>query len=198
MLIPLWLFVGVTIAGALYPGYSHLNQAMSELGAVDAPTRYLSPIINNYPLGMLFIVFGLSVFTAFPNSGLSKISGLLIVAHGIGSIAAGLFPCDQGCDLVSPSVAQVLHFLSSSVMYGSLLMANLLWIIIGKALLKSDRFALFSLVLAVASVCVLPLMALALTSGEGVGIYQRINYGANVIWVAGLAYMLLRRAQCAK
>tara|TARA_Y100001951_G_C11244149_1_gene242356 strand:- start:265 stop:435 length:171 start_codon:yes stop_codon:yes gene_type:complete len=47
MLIPVWLFCGVLIAGSLYPGYSHVDQAMSELGALEAPTHQLSPIINN-------------------------------------------------------------------------------------------------------------------------------------------------------
>ena len=43
--------------------------------------------------------------------------------------------------------------------------------------------------LAVATVV---LMAQAVESGHGFGLYQRINYGISVIWVAGLALMAAR------
>lgn len=55
MVIPIWLFVGVAIAGAMNPGYSYVNQAMRELGAKGSMTHVISPIINNFPLGILFI-----------------------------------------------------------------------------------------------------------------------------------------------
>jgi hypothetical membrane protein len=58
MIAPFWLVVGVTLAGALYPGYSHYNQAMSELHAIGSPVQNVSPFINNYPLGVLLIGFG--------------------------------------------------------------------------------------------------------------------------------------------
>ena len=32
LITPLWLALGVAIAGAMYPGYSHVDQAMSLLG----------------------------------------------------------------------------------------------------------------------------------------------------------------------
>lgn len=58
MIIPFWLFLGVLVAGALNPGYSHIHQAMSELGAEGSATQFISPLINNFPLGILFIAFG--------------------------------------------------------------------------------------------------------------------------------------------
>jgi hypothetical membrane protein len=194
MLIPVWLFLGVSIAGALYPDYSQMSQAMSELGAVGAPTRYLSPVINNYPLGLLFIMFGIAVFRAFPESFLSKLSGVLIAVHGVGSVLAGYFPCDQGCNPVAPSETQILHFSSGMVMFVSLMIANLLWVYLGKTLFHSRQFVAYSLCLAIVAVGVLPSMAQAMQTETGVGIYQRINYGAHVLWLAGLAYVLLQRA----
>ena len=65
---------GVVIAARLYPGYSHLNQAMSELGAIGAPTHGVSPLINNFRLGVLFIVFGLAAFATFHTSKLAQLS----------------------------------------------------------------------------------------------------------------------------
>ena len=79
ILTPIWLIVGVTVAGALYPGYSQFNQALSELGAIGAPTHLISPMINNYPLGVLFALFGTSIIKEFPYSKLARFTGVLIV-----------------------------------------------------------------------------------------------------------------------
>src|SRR5690554_6280369 len=115
MIIPVWLFLGVLIAGAMNPGYSHINQAMSELGAEGSATHIISPLINNFPLGILFIAFGLCLISELKNSKLAIFSGLMIVLHGIGSIFAGYFSCDAGCQPASPSTSQIMHNLSGPV-----------------------------------------------------------------------------------
>ena len=53
-----WLIIGVYIASRFYPNYDHAKQFCSELGASGSPTEKLSPRINNYPLGLLFCLFG--------------------------------------------------------------------------------------------------------------------------------------------
>ena len=191
-LIPAWLGVGVLVAGYLYPGYDHVNQAMSELGAAGSPTQFISPVINNFPLGVLFIYFGFLVAKAFPSSLLAKLSGFLISIHGIGSITAGYFSCDAGCHPAVPSSAQVLHNLSGLIMFATLTVACALWVWLGKKLLNSNLLALFSLGCFVAAISVLPFMAEAVDLGQKFGLYQRINYGVSVVWVAGLAYALHR------
>ncbi|GGE56640.1 hypothetical protein GCM10007421_34030 [Halopseudomonas oceani] len=193
ILIPVWLLCGVLIAGALYPGYSHVDQAMSALGAVDAPTHRLSPIINNFPLGALFMLFGGAVFMALPGARLAQLSGLLIVLHGLASVSAGVFSCDPGCNSVEPSADQVLHNLSGLVMFASLTLANLLWVYLARKQLGSTGFSWFSLSCLVLSLAVMPMMAAAVESGEAFGLYQRINYGVSVIWLGALAWMLIRR-----
>ncbi|MEJ2446093.1 MAG: DUF998 domain-containing protein [Exilibacterium sp.] len=195
LIVPLWLGIGVSIAGFLYPGYSHINQAMSELGAVGAPTNIISPVINNYPLGLLFIVFGISIWASFPLSKLAKSSALLIILHGIGSITAGYFSCDVGCNPETPSSSQVLHNLSSLVMFLSLCLAGFLWVYLSSKLLCSKSFAWFSLICTLIALAVLPAMASAIESGSGFGLYQRINYGVSVIWVAGLAYVVRKHVE---
>ncbi len=39
LLIPFWLLLGVALTAQAYPGYDHLEQAMSQLGAIGAPTH---------------------------------------------------------------------------------------------------------------------------------------------------------------
>ena len=97
---------------------------MSELGALEAPTHQLSPIINNVPLGVLFLPFGGAVVGLFWGARLAQLSDLLLMLHGLASISAGLFSCDPGCNPVEPSRDQVLHNLSGLVIFASLTLAN--------------------------------------------------------------------------
>lgn len=194
LVTPLWLALGVTLVGALYPGYSHFDHAMSLLGAEGAPTRYISPLINNYPLGALFMLFGVTVLLSFDNLW-ARLSGVLIILHGLGSFGTGYFACDAGCAPQNPSTSQNLHNLAGLVMALSLLLASALWVYLGRRLLGSRRFSWFSLLCTLLALGTLPLMAAAVQSGQGFGLYQRINYGASLLWLATLALMLLRRSR---
>ena len=192
MIIPVWLFVGVTIAGFMNPGYSHINQAMSELGAEGSATHVLSPIINNFPLGVLFIAFGAYLVSTFKESKLGIASGVMVLIHGIGSILAGYFSCDAGCQPVAPSGSQVLHNISGLVMFLSLTIAGWLWVYLGKRLIRSSAFSWFSFICMAVALVAAFMLPQAVESGHYFGLYQRINYGVSVVWLAGLAYLLLR------
>lgn len=189
---PFWLAVALVITGSLYPGYSHINQAMGVLGAVDSPTHFISPLITNYPLGVLLVLFGVGVAQCYPGNLLARASGLLIVLHGLASVAAGLFSCDAGCAPETASSAQNLHNLAGLVMAFSLLLASALWIFVARRQ-GSKGLVWFSLVCTLFALGCLPWMAAAIDVGRGFGLFQRVNYFASLIWVAGLAWALLQR-----
>lgn len=195
VLIPFWLFFGVWLTALAYPGYSHLDQAMSQLGAQGAPTQGFSAWVNNLPLGVFFVLFAVGVMRQVRASRLALFSAGLILAHGLASFATGYFPCDQGCAPVEPSFSQQMHNLAGLVMFLSLTLASLLWSFLSKRLLGSRGFGVFSLACTVLAVATVVLMAQAVEAGHWFGLYQRINYGISVLWVAGLALMLLRVRQ---
>ncbi|MFL0798732.1 MAG: DUF998 domain-containing protein [Cellvibrionaceae bacterium] len=194
LIIPFWLILGVIITSNFYPGYSHFHYAMSQLGASGSPTEFFSRFINNYPLGVLFIAFGIGVIKTLSESRLSEFSGFLLIAHGIGSIGAGYFPCDAGCNPSDPSFNQNMHNLFGLIMALSLLIANAIWIYLSHRLLNKKWFTLFSLACCFIAIAALPAMGMAIEKGEGFGLYQRINYGISVIWVSVLAFILLKRS----
>lgn len=193
ILAPIWLLLGVTIAGSFYPEYSHYNQAMSELGAKGSPTHTLSPIINNYPLGILFMVFGLGIIKTFFSSKLASFSGVLVVMHGLSSISAGFFSCDAGCNLEAPSAEQNIHNISGLILFFSLLLSSLMWGFIANRCLGIKWFGWFSLLCSVIAIALLPFMASAIESGVGFGLYQRLNYGAQALWIFVFSIALLRQ-----
>ncbi|SFP24700.1 hypothetical membrane protein [Ectopseudomonas composti] len=192
VLIPFWLFFGVLLTALAYPGYSHLDQAMSQLGAQGAPTQGFSAWVNNLPLGVLFVLFAVGVMRQVRGSRLALFSAVLIFVHGLASFATGYFACDQGCAPAQPSFSQQMHNLAGLVMFLSLTLASLLWAFVSRRLLGSRGFGLFSLACTVLAVATVVLMAQAVEAGHSFGLYQRINYGISVIWVAGVALMLLR------
>ena len=192
VLIPFWLFFGVLLTALAYPGYSHLDQAMSQLGAQGSPTQGFSAWVNNLPLGVLFVLFAVGVMRQVRGSRLALFSAVLIFVHGLASFATGYFACDQGCAPAQPSFSQQMHNLAGLVMFLSLTLASLIWAFTSRRLLGSRGFGLFSLACTVLAVATVVLMAQAVEVGHSFGLYQRINYGISVIWGAGLALMLLR------
>ncbi len=190
--IPVWLFFGVWLTALGYPGYSHVDQAMSQLGAVGAPTHGYSAWVNNVPLGILFILFACGVSLHFRTSRLALLSAALIGVHGLASLATGYFACDAGCAPAQPSASQNLHNLAGLVMFLSLTLASALWVWLGKRLLGSTGFTVWSALCTVLALVTVALMGQALEAGQGFGLYQRLNYGVSVLWVATLAQLSLR------
>jgi len=189
-IIPLWLLVGVTIASSFYPGYDHVRQALSELGAVGSPVHRLSPAINNFPIGILCLLFALGLWRSAGKSNLIGVTALLVAIHGLGSIGAGLYSCDPGCRPPQPSASQIIHNLSGLAMCLSLLAANSLWVARGKRFGVSANFHKLSLLALIITLVTLPLMGASIQWGL-FGVFQRINYGTQVIWLMGLALQLM-------
>lgn len=192
LIIPFWLLLGLFITGQFYPGYSHINQAMSALGAVGAPTQGMSALLNNYPLGLFFIIFALGVVFTPQLPKLGRFTGVLIGAHGLASFFAGYFPCDALCKPAEPSTSQLIHNTAGFAMLLTLLAASALWSWL--AFRAQERwFGFWSIILTFATVASIPWMAAAAQMDTSFGLYQRFNYFSQVIWVAVFAWMLIRR-----
>lgn len=193
-LIPVWLFFGVLLTASQYPGYSHLDFAMSRLGEQGSATHGFSAWVNNFPLGLLFILVAVGLWRRFAASRLARVSAVLVLIHGVGSISAGIFSCDQGCAPAVPSLSQQIHNLSGLLMFASLTLASALWIFLGKRLLGLRTFAGFSALCTLLALVSVGLMGQALETGHDFGLYQRLNYGVAVIWLAVLAWLSARPA----
>jgi len=195
LLIPFWLALGVSLTAMAYPGYDHLQLAMSQLGAVGAPTHGLSPLVNNFPLALLFALFAWGIARRWRGSRLAMVSAVLLLLHAVGSLGTGWFACDQGCAPDQPSTSQQLHDLSGLLMFLSLTLASGLWVWLGARVADSRALAVTSLVCTLGAIITVGFMGQAMQSGELFGLYQRLNYGVGVVWVAAIAgYSLCEQA----
>lgn len=186
---PLWMLIGVAWVASRFPGYSHKTQVMSELGAISRPTQRIQPLVNNYPIGILFSIFGVGLLLAFPGELTAIVTGILIVSHGASHIVAGIFPCDADLGVENPSPAQKLHNIAGLVMYLSLLAACIVWAL--PSTVAPYWFRWYSLGSAVVSIVFVYYMARALNGGRNIGLYQRLSYGILASWSAVFSAVLI-------
>jgi hypothetical protein len=175
----------------IYPGYSHMDQAMSELHAVGSPIERIAPFINHYPLSILFAGFGFFVMSYF-SSRAAKVSGFLILLHGVATLSAGYFPCDVGCVPEAPSTSHVVHGLSGLVVLLTLLIAPAIWAFISKRELQLAWFGWLSAAVALGQILMMIPVVEAMTTEENFGLYQRLAYLIPLTWIFVLALVLMR------
>jgi hypothetical membrane protein len=94
---PVLLLFSVLVAGSLHVGYSHISQAISELGAHGAPFSTILNYAGLVPAGILTLVFALAMFRRIKDGLALYISCGLVALAGLGRFFAGIFPCDPGC-----------------------------------------------------------------------------------------------------
>lgn len=191
LLVIVWIIVGVYVASKFYHGYDHAKQFCSELGAAGSPTEKLSPLINNYPLGFLFCFFGWYLAQLSIESILVNITGYLIVIHGVGTWVAGYFPMDADPYTKSPSFNCKVHSWAGFIMLLSLIIAPILIALSPTTDMVPLFFRVFSMFSVIAAIYYLNAMVKAYKNGTNAGIYQRVSYGFQLVWLSAFAFVLL-------
>ena len=183
------LYVIMNVVGAMqYPGYSTMSQSVSELSAIGAPSRPLWVALG-IVYGVLVIAFGCGVWISAGRNRALRVVGGLLVASGLTGFAWP--PMHPRGDAFSTS--DVMHIVFTVVW----VLLSLLIIGFGAAAF-GKRFRLYSIATLLAH---LGFGILAGISGPRiaaglptpwVGLVERINIGAFLLWVVVLAVVLLR------
>ena len=192
-LLSLLILAAATVAGGLaYPGYDHLRQYISELGATGAPTGEAVSLAF-MASGVLLTAFWVICAVLFRDSRLAVLGFALSALNGLGLFFGGVFQCDFECSLASPSTEAVLHDVFGGLGYlagiAGVLVVGLAW------RNRSDRRRLFRLSL----LCGVPAaMAIWLIHPgfEWYGAAQRVVELALAIWTVAVA-LEVRRPQAA-
>ena len=187
---PVLYYFGLIAGAATYPGYSHVTRYASELGAADAPHPALfngSIILGG--ISALVGSFGLA-------SSLHNLSGRWLWAvlaafalgcWGVSMIMGGVFPMPDnrhggfGLGLAGPLVPlfTVLALRRTPGLTGMKLFLG--FVFVGSLILLAIMFGVGHLV-----------------TRRNVGIWQRINSGMSIPWLAVLGLWLLGRWQTLK
>ena len=176
-----------------WEGYSSAAQTVSELSAIDAPSRSLWVSLGII-WTLLYLAFGCGVWSAAgPSRALRVVGGAIIVA----ALFSVFWPPMHQREVLAAgggTLTDTLHIVWT-IVHGVL---TLLVIGFGAAAL-GRRFRIYS----IATMVVL-IVAGALTSRDApgvdanlptpwIGVWERVNIGVWLLWVAVLAVMLLRR-----
>jgi CubicO group peptidase (beta-lactamase class C family) len=194
------LYVITDLLGGLrYDGYSFTSQAISELGAIGAPTKsFVDPLFIAY--NVLVLAFGVGVLGigAGRRRTLRTTAVLLLAAALTGLVASVFFSRFFSMD--QRGAGSMEGDLPHVVLAGVQLLLQLLAIGFG-AFALGRRFRVYSLATLV-TVLVLTAMtvpyAARLAVGEatpGLGIIERADVYALMLWLAVLAIALLRGAR---
>lgn len=188
------LYVAMNIFVPLqYEGYNAASQTVSELSAIDAPTRSLwvsLAIVYSF----LMVVFGLGVWKSADRDRRLRITGGLMIAN----VVIGLFwpPMHQREVLAAGggTLTDILHIVFTMITVPLFLLT----IGFGAAAF-GKQFRIYSVVTIVVLIVFGVLTGIdsprmeANLSTPWIGVWERISIGAYMLWVVVLAIALLRK-----
>lgn len=183
--IPLLYYFALIVGAATYPGYSHVTRYASELGAADAPY----PDLFNYSI----VLAGLAALFAAPGlaAALRGLSGralwpvlaaIALALWGAAMVMGGWFPMPDdrhgafGLGLAAPLLPLFALLALRRVPDAGAMRIFLAFIFVGQLALLAIMFGVGELV-----------------TRANVGLWQRINSGIGIPWLAVLGLWLLSR-----
>lgn len=186
------VYIGTDLlAASQWAGYSLFSQTVSELAAIDSPTRPLVvPLWLVYSL--LVYAFGVGVWGSATHKRALRWTAVgLIGKELLGVIVSFFFPIHlRG---IEPTLTDTMHGVLT--MTGNLFM---LLALLSAATVFGKRFGIYSIVTSVLLVAcgaaagtMIPALATNLPT-PWLGILERINIFAYMLWVIVLAIVLLR------
>lgn len=110
---PVVYATAVMTASFKYPGYDHLTNFISELGASGSPSAGIMNFAGFLPYGLLVVAFTLAIHRGIrPDVG-GWLGPAILALYGLAYVGVALAPCDPGCQSATPSLHHRLHFLLS-------------------------------------------------------------------------------------
>jgi hypothetical membrane protein len=185
MVSPAWFLVVYGVMSAMRPDYSHTDQAISELGSLDAPNLWAWNILGYILPGLAVALLGLSLKREFSGRGRNaKLPAMAVVAAGLLMALSGAFPANMA-DFKSATT--LLHTVGSFGCYVAFLIAGFWLPSIFRKANAWHWVAAPSLVLVLASIAT---GFLRFTGMASIG--QRITFACFFLWVALLGLALWR------
>ncbi|HEV7166002.1 MAG TPA: DUF998 domain-containing protein [Gammaproteobacteria bacterium] len=83
-------FLGVPLLALMVPGYSHVRQTVSEIGAMDSPGRFPFTFMLA-AISLCMFVFAFAIRDAASKAGRNQIVAYLVACMGISGLGVGIF-----------------------------------------------------------------------------------------------------------
>lgn len=161
-------------------GYDHFHKAVSELGAIDAPNKWVFNIFGYILPGALIAAFSYNLLNYFRSYPVKSYPFYLLIISGLLMSVAGFFPVDMDNRQAVSSIIHTMGSLGAGVSW--LLCALTLW----WQLKKNDSWKLTAIVTLI--VPFLMIISMSFVSENSPGFSQRIAFGFNYLFILILAY----------
>lgn len=183
------------IAASLYPGYSRVTQAVSELSATGAPTRMF--LLATLPIcSALMIAFGIGVLRAARGRRALRVAGWAVIAHGVSNWLWLPFPMTSREQMIAGASmpANDVGHIAMTVLTVSLILTQLT----ASAIALGTRFRIFAVAMALTILgfgALTGRSAADVASGDTpwMGLYERILMGAWLLWLVVFSIAMSRR-----
>lgn len=193
---PAWWVVMDVVGSMRYPGYSYIDQTISELGADGAPTQTLMMLLSGIPYAVLMIAFGLGIWITSGGRRAQRITAALLIGEVVWGFVGGIaFPMATR-EVIAAGEETLRNQMHAWYGIG---MPILFMLAIGfGARLFGKRFQYFSYATILAMIAggiLVGGQTSALTANEPtpwLGVEERMNAYASMLWFVVLAAGLLR------
>lgn len=196
----LWLVGTLVVGGAMYPGYSHWGQYMSELGANGAPHQLWVNYLGFIPTEVLLLLFLQQVLLHAPGAQVGAQQGYgvrlgigLLGIYALLLIAASIWTCDFECRPVQgASFSHGLHITLGTFAY----LAGLAGVLV--LALASRRWPGGFMLMCSGVITVILVFGLLMNLNPqlpAVGAMQRLMESLLYLWFILLGYQLSRMPQ---
>jgi hypothetical protein len=112
---PVVFIAAVAVASVNHPGYTQLENFISELGATGAPAASIMNFAGFLPYGVLIVVFASALHRGIRADAGGWLGPSLLALYGLAYVALAVSPCDPGCRAAAPSWHHRMHFLLSDL-----------------------------------------------------------------------------------
>jgi hypothetical protein len=183
-----WLGV-IALAGALTPGYEHLQDRIAALAARQSPTELLMRYAGYVLSGVLHVAFALALAWRSKFDWPALAGAALLALAGVARVLAGVHACDADCAPFSPSVDQLRHQFASGATLGLLTVSAIYWGVV------SNRYAALKRLSAAgigAGTWTLVFLVMSVAWGSHAGAWERLATATLSLWTFTLALAVYR------
>jgi amino acid transporter len=191
------LYIAVDVLGSLrYPGYRYADQEFSELTAQGSPVRSLMIALNEIPYTLLVAAFAGGLWTSAEPKRAGRITGAMLIGYALSGMVTGVFFPMKRREALAAGEGTLRNAMHPP---GTIVMS--LFIVLAMsygARLLGRRFLYYSYGTIAILIVFGVLTSLQVGRMEAneptpwMGVEERINIYATMLWVAALAIGLLR------
>lgn len=188
--VPVVQIAGDVVAALAYAGYSYINQAVSELSAIGAPTRPFLVAIGAF-YDVLVVGFAVGVWRAGIRRRALRITAVLLAIFALNGLVWTFFPMQQrGSEMAATDIGHI-------VMAVLQVLTMVLFIAFGSGA-GGKRFRIFSIFMIAAILASGGVNAMQTSQIEQglstpwLGLIERVGFYGPSLWIFMLGAVLVR------